>query len=99
MIVVKSLYALLGDLATMQGEEYDTPEKYVEKIFQEMDRDADGYLSFEEVCVSPISPPMSLVDAPSCVVLSFPFVVAPPYHQYKNGAMEDTSIVKALGLF
>ena len=103
--VVKSLYALLGDLASMQGEEYDTPEKYVEKIFQEMDRDADGFLSFEEV-----GPPFSLLPlfhvCLSCSVLC-PFFACVftqlgllmPQLQYKNGALEDPSIVKALGLF
>jgi Ca2+-binding EF-hand superfamily protein len=46
--IVTALYRMLGDLVSLQGEEYDTPAKLVDKIFKEMDTDKDGRLSFQE---------------------------------------------------
>lgn len=46
--IVSSLYKMLGDLVSLQGEEYDTPTKLVDKLFGEMDMDRDGKLSKAE---------------------------------------------------
>jgi Ca2+-binding EF-hand superfamily protein len=46
--IVTALYKMLGDLVNLQGEEFDTPVKLVDKIFSEMDADRDGKLSIEE---------------------------------------------------
>jgi Ca2+-binding EF-hand superfamily protein len=46
--IVSALYKMLGDLVSLQGEEFDTPVKLVDKIFREMDTDRDGKLSKEE---------------------------------------------------
>merc|ERR1712130_447175 len=46
--IVSALYKMLGDLVSLQGEEYDTPAKLVDKIFREMDTNMDGKLSLQE---------------------------------------------------
>ncbi|KAL0484835.1 ncsA [Acrasis kona] len=46
--IVGALYRMLGDLVSLQGEDYDAPTKLVNKIFLEMDADKDDMLSREE---------------------------------------------------
>ncbi|EFC44385.1 predicted protein [Naegleria gruberi] len=45
--IVTALYQMLGDLLTLQGD-FDKPSKLVDKIFEEMDTNRDGKLTFEE---------------------------------------------------
>jgi Ca2+-binding EF-hand superfamily protein len=46
--IVTALYRMLGDLVSLQGEEYDSPVKLVDKIFKDMDLNKDGKLSMQE---------------------------------------------------
>jgi len=46
--IVTALYRMLGDLVSLQGEEYDSPVKLVDKIFKEMDANKDGMISLQE---------------------------------------------------
>lgn len=46
--IVSALYKILGDLISFQGQEYDSPEKLVARIFEEMDSNRDGKLTLEE---------------------------------------------------
>jgi neuronal calcium sensor 1 len=46
--IVSALYKMLGDLVTIQGEEFDSPERLVDKIFEDMDAGKGGFLTFEQ---------------------------------------------------
>jgi Ca2+-binding EF-hand superfamily protein len=48
---------MLGDLVSLQGEEFDTPVKLVDKIFAEMDTDRDGKLSLSEYKIGATNDP------------------------------------------
>jgi len=45
--IVRSIYRMTGDMVKLPADEA-TPEKRVEKIFKNMDRDQDAKLTFEE---------------------------------------------------
>jgi len=55
--IVEALYGMLGDLVSLQGEEFDTPEKLVDKIFLEMDTNKDNKLSLEEYKIGALKDP------------------------------------------
>eukprot|EP01027_Heterolobosea_sp_BB2_P017317 GEZU01024543.1.p1 GENE.GEZU01024543.1~~GEZU01024543.1.p1 ORF type:complete len:117 (-),score=13.36 GEZU01024543.1:61-411(-) len=55
--IVTALYRMLGNLVSMHGEEYDTPEKIVSRIFEEMDTNRDGRLSLDEYKVGALKDP------------------------------------------
>ncbi len=55
--IVSALYKMLGDLVSLQGEEFDTPVKLVDKIFAEMDTDRDGKLSLSEYKIGATNDP------------------------------------------
>lgn len=46
--VISELYVMMGDLVSLQGEEYDSAIKLVDKVFHEMNVSKNGKLSFEE---------------------------------------------------
>eukprot|EP00762_Andalucia_godoyi_P001703 ANDGO_07101.mRNA.1 Calcium-binding protein NCSA len=46
--IVTALYRMHGDLVSVQGEAFETPEQLVSKIFADMDMNEDGKLSLEE---------------------------------------------------
>lgn len=48
LLVVSGLYKMLGDLATLQGNDYDSPEKLVARLFLEMDKERKGAICFEQ---------------------------------------------------
>lgn len=46
--VISELYKMMGDLVSLQGEEYDSPHKLVEKYFNEFNTSKSGKITFEE---------------------------------------------------
>eukprot|EP00761_Pharyngomonas_kirbyi_P001747 gb/GECH01001751.1/.p1 GENE.gb/GECH01001751.1/~~gb/GECH01001751.1/.p1 ORF type:complete len:186 (+),score=67.17 gb/GECH01001751.1/:1-558(+) len=46
--IIQGLQRALGDLVSVQGEEFDSPEKLVDRIFAQMDVNQDGKISLDE---------------------------------------------------
>jgi len=45
--IVQSIYKMTGEMVNLPPDE-DTPQKRVDKIFRNMDKNADARLTFEE---------------------------------------------------
>jgi len=45
--IVQSIYRMTGEMVKLPADE-DTPEKRVDKIFRNMDKDKDAKLTYEE---------------------------------------------------
>lgn len=53
MDILESFYKMVGPLednplATFSGKKYDAPQQLVDEIFEQMDTDRDGKISFQE---------------------------------------------------
>jgi len=46
--VISELYVMMGDLVSLQGEDFDAPNKLVDKLFYEMNLSRNGKLSLQE---------------------------------------------------
>eukprot|EP00003_Mantamonas_plastica_P022928 TRINITY_DN3997_c0_g4_i10.p1 TRINITY_DN3997_c0_g4~~TRINITY_DN3997_c0_g4_i10.p1 ORF type:complete len:190 (-),score=65.42 TRINITY_DN3997_c0_g4_i10:21-590(-) len=46
--IMESFFKFMGKLVTMSGEEFESPQEFVDHIFSEMDENNDGMISLDE---------------------------------------------------
>jgi len=69
LMIVQSIYKMTGQMVKLPADE-DTPEKRVDKIFRNMDRDKDAKLTYDEFVEGSKQDP-TIVQVPPSLLVRF----------------------------